>query len=124
MSRLLLWLPSTTIAILVDAAASLNLRQYTRGSAVVQCPLSAFIDIRSAISKAEGSQGAVHVLGSPRVEVDGDRASGECVWAAVSLRDDGTPRVAVGRHLDELVREDGRWRFAVRKGLLDVGAVG
>jgi hypothetical protein len=31
--------------------------------------------------------------------------------------------VLVGRHVDELVREDGRWRFAVRRGFVDVGAL-
>jgi uncharacterized protein (TIGR02246 family) len=73
---------------------------------------------------AHGGQGSVHVLGSPRIDLDGDRASGECVWSAVSMTDDGSSRVLVGRHVDELVREDGRWRLASRKGLIDVGALG
>lgn len=62
----------------------------------------------------------VHVLGSPRIELKGDTATGECVWSSVS---DGS-KVMVGRHVDELVREDGRWRFSKRVGLLDVGSVG
>jgi uncharacterized protein (TIGR02246 family) len=72
----------------------------------------------------DGSKSSVHLLGSPLVELDGDTATGECVWAAVSRNDDGTPRVLVGRHVDRLVREDGRWRFARRAGLIDIGAVG
>jgi uncharacterized protein (TIGR02246 family) len=68
----------------------------------------------------DGSRGAVHVLGSPQIQLDGDKATGECVWAAVSASPQGTKTI-VGRHVDELVREDGRWRFAQRRGLLDVG---
>jgi hypothetical protein len=64
------------------------------------------------------------VLGSPSIDLDGDTASGECVWAAVSGSGDGAPGILVGRHVDELVREDGRWRFARRVGHIDVGALG
>lgn len=78
----------------------------------------------SGVSPGHRGQGAVHVLGAPRVSLDGDRASGDCVWAAVSMADDGSPRISVGRHIDELAREDGRWRFSSRKGILDVGALG
>jgi uncharacterized protein (TIGR02246 family) len=72
----------------------------------------------------DGSKSSVHLLASPQVELDGDAASGECVWAAISRNDDGSPRVLVGRHVDQLVREDGRWRFARRTGLIDIGALG
>lgn len=65
---------------------------------------------------------SVHIIGTPAVELHGDTATGECVWAAVSEHD-GATRVIVGRHLDELVREDGRWRFLVRRGVIDVGSL-
>ncbi len=78
----------------------------------------------SGVRPAHRGQGAVHVLGAPRIDLDDDRASGDCVWAAVSVADDGTPQIVVGRHIDELAREDGRWRFSSRKGILDVGALG
>ncbi|MCX4091483.1 nuclear transport factor 2 family protein [Nocardia sp. alder85J] len=70
-----------------------------------------------------GDERTVHVLASPRITLDGDRATGECVWVAITQPDSGSPPVRVGRHLDKLVREDGRWRFAERKGLIDVGTV-
>ena len=76
------------------------------------------------ITPGHGGRGAVHVIASPRIDLDGDRASGDCVWLAAAIKPDGTPNVMIGRHLDELVREDGRWRFASRKGVLDVGAIG
>lgn len=66
---------------------------------------------------------SVHVIGTPAVELHGDTATAECVWAAVSQRPGEEARVVVGRHLDELVREDGRWRFLVRRGVIDVGSL-
>jgi uncharacterized protein (TIGR02246 family) len=72
---------------------------------------------------ATGAGRTVHVLGSPRIILDGDRATGECVWVAISRPESGPPPVRVGRHVDTLVREDGRWRFAERKGLVDVGTM-
>jgi uncharacterized protein (TIGR02246 family) len=71
----------------------------------------------------DGVKNSVHLLGSPRIELSGDTASGECVWAAISRSESGPPGVLVGRHVDELVREDGRWRFALRRGFVDVGAL-
>jgi hypothetical protein len=41
----------------------------------------------------------------------------------VSQSEDGQSRVLVGRHVDELIREDGRWRFSKRLGFVDIGAV-
>ena len=70
----------------------------------------------------DGSRTSVHVLNAPRIELNGDTATGECIWLAVSVSS-GTQKTMVGRHVDELVKEDGRWRFAKRKGLLDIGAV-
>ncbi|WP_083473762.1 nuclear transport factor 2 family protein [Frankia sp. R43] len=74
----------------------------------------------------DGSRSSVHLLASPRIELTAgsDTASGECVWAAISSAPDGAPRVLVGRHVDVLVREDGRWCFARRAGLIDIGALG
>ena len=67
---------------------------------------------------------SAHVIGTPRVELYGDTATGECVWAAVSVGPDGSSRVLVGRHQDELVREDGRWRISRRRGVIDIGHLG
>jgi ketosteroid isomerase-like protein len=69
----------------------------------------------------DGSRRSVHLLASPHIELNGDTATGECVWTAIAAAEGG-PKILVGRHLDELVREAGRWRFASRRGVLDVGA--
>jgi ketosteroid isomerase-like protein len=67
---------------------------------------------------------SVHLIDTPRIELSGDTASGECVWAAIGRGTEGAePSVLVGRHVDNLVREDGFWRFSVRRGFLDMGAL-
>jgi uncharacterized protein (TIGR02246 family) len=75
--------------------------------------------VATEVLRDSGAERTVHVLASPRVELDGDRATGECVWVAISQ----SQPPLVGRHVDRLVREDGRWLFAERRGLLDVGAL-
>jgi uncharacterized protein (TIGR02246 family) len=87
-------------------------------------------DGREAIERAaasvirsgpNGERQSVHVLGAPHVELDGDTATGEAVWVAILRAEGGPPTVRVGRHVDKLVREEGRWRFAERRGFQDIG---
>ena len=62
-----------------------------------------------------------HLITSPRVQIDGDTATSEVMWTVVQRGSDGAPVVAmIGRHRDELVREDGRWRFRLRRGFVDI----
>jgi uncharacterized protein (TIGR02246 family) len=80
-------------------------------------------EIRATMAKVlSGSKGnSFHVISSPQVVLDGDRATSEVMWTVVSRGDDGQPHVtAIGKHVDELVRERGRWRFAQRRGLVDI----
>ncbi len=79
--------------------------------------------IRETMTKAlDGLVGKTfHVISSPVVQLDGDRATSEVMWTMIQRGDDGRPEVAMlGRHRDELVREDGRWRIRIRRGLIDV----
>lgn len=72
----------------------------------------------------DGSRRVAHVLGSPKItELNGDTAKGECVWSVITVTN-GVSKILVGRHLDELVREDGEWRFSLRRGVVDVGSLG
>ena len=65
--------------------------------------------------------GLVHLISSPRIELDGDRATAEVMWTVVSRSADGTAVVSgQGRHLDDLVREGGRWRIQKRRGFQDI----
>jgi uncharacterized protein (TIGR02246 family) len=62
-----------------------------------------------------------HVISSPQVQLDGDTATSQVMWTVVNRTPDGQASLSmIGRHRDELVREDGRWRFARRKGYVDI----
>jgi uncharacterized protein (TIGR02246 family) len=69
---------------------------------------------------AEAAPSACHIVSSPTVVVDGDTATSEVMWTVLNRGEGATMTVGlVGRHLDDLVREDGRWRFKRRRGVLD-----
>jgi uncharacterized protein (TIGR02246 family) len=64
-----------------------------------------------------------HLVTSPVVELHGDAATSEVMWTVVAAGEDGRPSVtSLGFHKDELVREDGRWRFARRRGVMGLPA--
>jgi uncharacterized protein (TIGR02246 family) len=66
---------------------------------------------------------SVHIVSSPAIEIDGDTATSEVMWTVVNKSGDGPKVTMTGRHLDDLVRDDGRWRFKRRRGLLDLGGL-
>ncbi len=73
-------------------------------------------------SMLAGSVGRTyHVVSSPRITLDGDRATATVMWSAASLADDGLARITmIGHHVDELVRVDDRWYFQRRRGVVDL----
>ncbi|MFB7618120.1 nuclear transport factor 2 family protein [Kitasatospora sp. NPDC056181] len=64
-----------------------------------------------------------HFNGQSTVSIDGDRASGEsyCLAHHISFGEDAerTIMVASIRYLDEFVKQDGEWYFAVRRLMVD-----
>ena len=66
-----------------------------------------------------------HVVVNPLIELDPadpDRARAEVTWLYVVRGANDTPRLSkLGHYDDELVREDGRWRFARRAAPTDIG---
>jgi uncharacterized protein (TIGR02246 family) len=67
--------------------------------------------------------GSFHIISSPAVELDGDRATSQVMWTVISKDENGKPRLTMlGRHLDDLVREDGAWRISRRRGHIDLPA--
>lgn len=72
-------------------------------------------------AREQGRLGGLHIVSSPRIELDGDRATAEVMWTVIVRDADGKPHISsVGHHADELVREDGRWRFQKRRGFIDI----
>ena len=63
----------------------------------------------------------LHIVVNPDIEIDGDRASARSTWIYVVRDDEGGPSLCkVGHYEDELVREDGEWRFARRFAPMDM----
>ena len=62
-----------------------------------------------------------HVISSPMVTLDGDTATSDVMWTVIESTGTGGPQLAmVGRHVDDLRRRDGRWRFQRRTGYLSL----
>ena len=79
--------------------------------------------IRSLMETAlDGAVGtSFHVISSPMIALRGDTATSDVMWTVVHRKEDGHPSLSmIGRHRDELVREDGRWRFLKRRGFVDI----
>ena len=65
----------------------------------------------------------LHIVVNPEIRVEGDRATARSTWIYVVRGDDGGPTLCkVGHYVDELVREDGEWRFARRFAPMDMPA--
>jgi uncharacterized protein (TIGR02246 family) len=65
----------------------------------------------------------LHIVANPEIEVDGDRARARSTWIYVVREADGGPDLCkVGHYDDDLVREDGAWRFARRAAPTDLSA--
>jgi hypothetical protein len=66
-----------------------------------------------------------HVLVNPLIELDPadpDRARAELTWLYVVKGSDGGPALAkLGHYNDELIREQGQWRFLRREAPADIG---
>jgi uncharacterized protein (TIGR02246 family) len=64
----------------------------------------------------------LHVVVNPEISVDGDRATARSTWIYLVRGADAEPSLCkVGHYEDELVREDGEWRFARRFAPMDMG---
>jgi hypothetical protein len=56
-----------------------------------------------------------HLITDPQIHVDGDRATASSLWMHVRRGEDDRPQLpTLGAYTDELIREDGRWRFLSR----------
>jgi uncharacterized protein (TIGR02246 family) len=65
----------------------------------------------------------LHIVVNPDISIDGDRATARSTWVYVTRDDAGGPSLCkVGHYEDELVREEGEWRFARRFAPMDMPA--
>jgi hypothetical protein len=56
-----------------------------------------------------------HLITDPQITVHGDRATASSLWMHVRRGEDDHPLLpTLGGYTDELIREDGRWRFLSR----------
>ncbi len=95
--------------------------QQAKGPAAIQALVEAMPG--SLLGSAPGED--FHVVVNPLIELDAadpDRAQAEVTWLYVVKGDDGLPALAkLGHYDDELVREEGRWRFLRREAPTDIG---
>jgi hypothetical protein len=62
-----------------------------------------------------------HLIASPVIRLDGDRATSHVAWAALLRDGQGNPSLRMlGHHRDVLIREQGRWKFMRREGYIDL----
>ena len=59
-----------------------------------------------------GSEWMIHMLGSPRIEVSGDTASGDWTVAVHSKTRGGEAMQVVGRYADRFTRTADGWRIS------------
>jgi uncharacterized protein (TIGR02246 family) len=67
-----------------------------------------------------------HIISSSVIHVDGNEATSEVMWTVAVADPDVPSRIAVtgvGRHRDNLVREEGRWLIRRRRGYQDLPRV-
>jgi uncharacterized protein (TIGR02246 family) len=65
-----------------------------------------------------------HLVSNVAITLDGDRASASSTWSYVVRDADDEPQLAkLGHYEDQLVREDGAWRFAHRAAPTDIPAL-
>lgn len=75
--------------------------------------------MRTALEGLVGN--SFHLVTSPQIDLEGDRARATVMWTVIQRDADGEPRVTmIGKHHDLLVRDDGIWRFAERRGTVDI----
>jgi uncharacterized protein (TIGR02246 family) len=101
--------------------------QFTDDGEVILGPIRAkgHTEIKQALVTmvAPESSNGFHIVSNPRIAVDGDAATAEVMWTFIGRDGAGQPVVnLLGRHVDKLVRQDGRWLIQQRKGRLDIPA--
>jgi uncharacterized protein (TIGR02246 family) len=93
------------------------------GTAKGRAGIQAFVDgMRGSLLTAVAGDD-LHIVVNPEIAVDGDRATARSTWIYLVRGEEGEPTLSkVGHYEDELVRDDGEWRFARRFAPMDMPA--
>ena len=81
--------------------------------------------IKELMTRALGGRrgSSYHIISSPQVVLDGDRATATVMWTVIArTANGGAALTMVGHHADVLRRERDGWRFVRRKGYVDLPA--
>jgi hypothetical protein len=91
------------------------------GSAVGPAAIEAMLSERLGANAPPPGPTHFHLVALPEIELDGDRATAEVPWALIVRGEGDVPELTLwGHYDDELVKEDGEWRFARRVAATDV----
>jgi hypothetical protein len=86
------------------------------GAATGPAEIQAMMERTIGGSLIEGPQKNYHLMSSFDVEIAGDVGRAWSRWTFIGLDAENRPRVLyAGRYDDELAREDGRWKFKLRR---------
>lgn len=80
-------------------------------------------EIRQVMARAlDGLVGSsYHLITSPQVVLHGNTAEASVMWTVIHRDSEGQPRITmIGKHTDQLIREQGRWCIAMRRGSIDI----
>jgi hypothetical protein len=91
------------------------------GRAVGPAAIEAMLSERLGANAPPPGPTHFHLVGLPEVELDGDRATAVVPWALIVRGEGDVPELTLwGHYDDELVKEDGEWRFGRRVANTDV----
>jgi ketosteroid isomerase-like protein len=82
------------------------------GEAVGPAAIEAILDENLGPQVRGDLPPAIHITANHDIHVDGDTATATVVWYYLTTDPDSVPTILQsGRYLDDLVREDGRWKI-------------
>jgi hypothetical protein len=91
------------------------------GSAQTPAGIQAMLEERLSPNPPAPGPTTTHIVTDPTITVDGDTATGYCLWSLIGRSDSDTPQILLlGHYEDEYVREDGVWKFAAREAAVDI----
>jgi len=93
------------------------------GTATGPADIQAMLEARLEPNPPAPGPTSMHLTTEPRIQLDGDRATGTLLWSLLGRGEGDVPIIRLlGHYEDEYVREDGVWKFWRRTARVDVPA--